>query len=686
MAWVTEYDLRWTSPTTPVSWGYIYLQRDEASYIGPLTLKGDSLEIRNGFDSWDDPVARMNCSFTIINDLSDFYELLPLMTTALGQVKVVVTNESADSGNPIHIFEGFLNCETVNQTMLWKSPITLTASGYLSKLQNEYPASVDTLDYNSLINTIIDCIALTGSTDPIRVNISLYENNSAPGAGQTVFNRIDSFQEVWWVNNFERMSALDILRGILTSFDCYLFWYNQYWYIRHYQDLGTAYPDPVPFVEYALDTSAGYSYADTGTPYQDWFVAFDIHNQQYYRQIGNTQTLNVIPGVRTMDIKLNAKQYFNLFYPDLAQLEGKYSGDPTPALTSRREWWAYYVPPTTMYWEKWGLPFRNIENSVFRYGDDLTIVGYDATEGMTYGLSQRFNLTADWNTALKIQFKFGVTNLTYLSSAPLPPEDISITFYYYLCTYDEVEANRDYIYFDVTSSADEGTWTMVANGDPTVNYNTVEISMADMDHSLFTYQASVDIPIGSIDGIVSSSGAEADMDLIFCLGTEVIRAAANPDKAANSCYYGDIVATVSEAPAYNLLEGKITTDFIEKKEISMELFDAGWSYRNSLFRYVNQYYNTIAEDWTYDGVTIQELQEWLLSTKFRLNRIARQKISMDVYTTILPAFELLWPWYDSKQSDLPFTILSQIIKPQSNTISIELYEYDDAETITLIES
>ena len=70
--------------------------------------------------------------------------------------------------------------------------------------------------------------------------------------------------------------------------------------------------------------------------------------------------------------------------------------------------------------------------------------------------------------------------------------------------------------------------------------------------------------------------------------------------------------------------------------------------------------------------------------KFRLNRIARQKIVMDVKSTAVPTFELFWPFYDSKQSNLEFSLLSTTTYPQENRMRIELHEYDDTEVVTLI--
>jgi hypothetical protein len=158
MAWVTEYDLGWHST---VQNGTIYLQRDGGSYITPLELAGASLEINDNIDGWEAHVARMNCTFTIVNNLSDFYALMPLMTISAGQVKVVVTNDSYGSAQTI-LFEGFINCEAVSQDMLNFADLTVTASGLLSKLMFKHPIDIDTLQYMTLIDVIdVHCMSST---------------------------------------------------------------------------------------------------------------------------------------------------------------------------------------------------------------------------------------------------------------------------------------------------------------------------------------------------------------------------------------------------------------------------------------------------------------------------------------------------------------------------------------------
>jgi len=662
MAWVTEYDMTWKSPTGT---GSIYLQRfdtAEVTYVSSLKLQGDSLEVRNMITSWDDPIARMNCSFTIVNDLDDFYELIPLLTISAGQIKVVVTDEGEDSA-PVIIFEGYLNCETVNQKMLHKAPITLTASGYLSKLDGSYPASIDTVDFNSMINVIRDCLAMTGSTDLIYVNCTLYENNSEPASNQTVFNRNAVWVEIFWKNNIDRMSTLEILSAILKSFNCFLYWYDQAWYIEHYEDLNKS----KNYVVY--DPTSDYGYEDNGTSVIDVTFPFQIHQDTDYRQVGDTQNLQVSPGLKRLDIKLDLQQYFNLLHPDLADAEQTNTAEPL--LSSRRAWWVY-DSGASLEWMYRGNPFRNITNAIYRSGYDVTS-GSNQMNGMTI----RFGLTALYDTELIIKFKFGVFNTSMFWVYPV--DEITITFNWYLALYDSAVADRDYIWWDPVAEE----WSIVSDGDPEVDFNTLEISASELDPDLHTYEGTLTIPIGSIyPG--TSSAAENHLDLIFRMGTENAEHSLETDKPATACYYGDFSAVINENTRTNLLRGGVVTDFLDTKVLSYTLFDAGWNYRNSLYRYVNQYRYDLAEDWTYDGMTLDVLENWIMKSKYKLYRIARQKIVMDVHSSTLPIIKLLSGWIDSKQSNKEFIQLSTIYKPQSDIQTIELYEYDDTEEINLI--
>ena len=664
MAWVTEYDLGWHSTDHN---GTISIQRDGGSYIMPLELKANSLEISNVIPGWESPIARMNCTFTIVNNLSDFYDLMPLMTIANGQYKVVVTNDSYQS-DPFIMFEGFINCEAVNQNMLNFADLRVTASGMLNKLQYTHPASIDTLQYMSLIDIIDDCLTISGEAYPIYVNCALYELNATLGSGQTLFNRTAVYTELFWNNNIERMSALEILESILRSFNCYLYWVAQRWYINYYANLDMSKTHVI------YTSGVSYGYADTGglmSPYAP--TASLIHNSVWHKQVGGTQQLQVIPGLQRLDIELNQKDFYNLFNPDLSESTDTFTSEGAIA---KRAWTSYDsggIPNVT--WADRGGHFKNIDNSIKRFASD-TVNGSLQLNGLT----TRFNTSTNgFDTILTISFKFGVLSKGGLgpwmdeSEFDNEPQNTTITFYWYLSTYEGGQISlRDFVWYNAATEKYE----LLVDQDEQDAYNTLVITAADMDKDLLTYSGTIIIPIGEV--ISTSSGDSDNLDLVFRMGTELVSKAGETDNVPNVCYYGDFRAVTSGSPEDNLLRGDITTDFLNKMTVSMDLFDAGWNYRNSLVR------NTGAIFLTEEWLGNMSLAEVLLSQKFRLYRIARQMITMDVHDIIvLPSYGILVPWTDSKQSNMVFIQLENVHKPQSNTRTVTLYEYDDTEDITL---
>jgi len=684
MAWVTEYDMTWRSPTAA---GTIEIQRDGGSYKFPLKLQAGSLEIEHTIPSWDDPIARMNCSFTVVNDLSDFYDLLPLMTIEDGEYRVVVTNETVLPSQTL--FTGYINCEAVDQAMLNYADLTITASGLLNKLQYDYPPSLDTLQYISLIDLIDEILRMTGSEYNIMVNCDLYEEDAGYTALTTLFNRTYIFTEVFWKNNVERNNGLEILTTILKTFNCYLYWREDVWYIDHYEDLyQTRY-----YVLYT--TGVSYEHSDTGSDGETSIQTVSIWNNPYFKQVGGTQRIRVIPGMRQLDIRLDHKQYFNMFNPDIG-LAATYVHTSQPVtLLQPRVWWGYEKPgspfPLPMDWvaNTAGKPFRTIANSIYRSGYDITTGNEELN-----GLSTRFFVTANGDTNLIIKWKFGVHN-PGLFRINITSED-TITFHWSLCLYDPTEANRDYIVWVPDSSGGEeeetnGSWTLVNDGDPIADTNTHVITLADLDPEYLVYEGEFKIALGQVDGILDSSGDSQNLDLMFVMGTETCQVSGETDKPADGAYYGDFVAAIDESPDVNLLQGEITTQFLEKKEITLDLFDAGWNYRNALFRYVNAYQFAPTSIWTYgfSGDSYlwgqDSVAKILMASKFRIYRVARQVIEMDLHHPAgLAYFPLCYPFVDSKQSNKLFVSLSTILRPQENTTTIKLYEYDSAEEVNLI--
>lgn len=661
MAWVTEYDCTWWNRNGTVG-GNVYIQRDGGSYQQPLTMSFGSLEIRRSLGNWDSGVIRSTCTFSIENDLSDFYTLMPLMTISAGQMKVVVTTTGGGSGGAT-LFEGYLNCEAVSQDMVRHSNIKLVASGLLSKLEHVYPVDVDTVQYMTLIDIIDACLVLTGSAYNIRILHSLYELRTPLSTGQSLFNRTGLWTEIFWTNNIDRMMGLEILETILKTFNAYLYWHDGYWYIEHYEDLGDALNSPYQktYVEYT--TGVSYGGTDAGSEQTVTIgVPGEIHDPDNKPQVYGKQMLSVNPGMRQINIRKDHKTFYNMINWDLTDVTLITTSEVTP---DRRTWNAF-DPPSGLDWLYPGLPAFFIENSIYRSGYDISTYSQQLN-----GLTTRFMVTVQSDTELTIKFKW-----IWVGAYPgflTSPGNYEIHFYYYLRNTDD-----DYYVYGTST----GDWTLVSSGSPTVDYNTYVVSGTELnlDGVLPTFEGSFTVSLG--EALAPSDAI--DQDLVFRMGHElIVPLVSGSDSPAMWCWYGDFEATISETPEENLLEGTLVTDFLDKKEISIDIFDSTWSYKSALLRYaLTGSYWVLTRHWTYDHANYDTVARWLLISKFRLYNTARQKIDV-TYISSTP-YQLMQIWTDSKQSGKYFILTGDAFRPEADEHDLSLWEYDNTTEINLI--
>ena len=656
MAWVTEYDLTWNSGSIH---GDILIQRDGGSYQQPLTLARDTLEIKTHLPSWEEPVVRMNSSFTIINDLSDFYELLPLMTISNGQLRVVVTMHRPYA---FTIFEGLMNPEAIDQQMLFNSPIRFTASGMLNKLKYDHPTNIDTIQNMSFIDIIDACLLMTGVSYDIYINCRLFEMNSTLTDAQTLFNRNGVSTEIFWKNNIERMTASEIIETILRAFNCYLYWYNEDWYIEHYENLGDV--PAKAFVKYTSGTSAGYGFDSSGV-YSSQFTylhTYDIHNPTARPQVGESQILSVIPGMKIIQVRKDQLQFFNLINSDFTGFTTIAAGSVHP---SWREWIAY--DNASMDWEHVGS-WRNIAHTMFRSG-------YSVISDQNYGngLSTRFKLTVTPDMMLTLRFKYGISNTSVIPGYTGNLNDYKITFHWWLRNIS--------LYFMYGESADMWSIGSIADGD--IIQGKI-VNGSEFDADLLTVEVSITIPIGDV--LSDSSGDTPDVSLEFGIGHEQWELIDEPsvlDDPLDTSYFGDAHASVDEPPENNLITGEINTDFLDKKTIDINLFDANWQYRNAI------YYDTdfleLTTYWGYDS-EMDTLARMLLASKFRLYNVARQQIKLN-YIIRSAAAGYIRPlslFYDNKQSNKTFILCEHVFHPEQDDHEIVLREYDNTTSIILV--
>lgn len=557
--------------------GYLYIDKD--GYSGAVTdikLDANSLKLSHVWESWDSPIIGLRLEFDIRNDKIDYFELLPLLSAEEKEYKIrlVFTLPTAYT-----YFEGFLNCDTVTQKYLHKQAIRFAASSYLSKLDNHHPISIDTLQNKRFLALIDEILISTGASYPIRVNALLYAEGDILETGQTLFNKNGCYTELFWVDNIERITALEILRKILLSFFCFIYWSKGYWYIERYEDI---YETTINFVEYT--SGVDYDSTDAGSIVTVTRVITDVHALKFIEQ---TQIHSVIPGMKTIQVNLQDKRLNNLVSADLLGMSSAAATPPAPAYRL----WQYSNSEAGFNILSWGNPKGIITNSVYR---TMTLpFVYNVESGIFTSI--KLNVV-DTTTAINVRFKFVGDFL----SDPDALDTFTFSFRWNL----RKAGTSNYV---CQSSEDTNDWNLYpANvGD---RLQIVTISGSTFDKKNGSVEVSFTVPLGLVD--VIESGADAgkltgNQEFILGLCVESYKVNdSTTDYYLSAVWFGDVVVTATGGVQDNVIKGNYdNSKFLNKKEIPIELYDGlGFDYKNSILRGASMEYRT--ERWgTGGGVT-----------------------------------------------------------------------------------
>ena len=583
MTYSNLYYAEWASPGNLQ--GYLYI--DRVDYVGGaslLKLSADSLSINYAFGDWNNPIIGMQCEFDILNDKADFYELLPLLTAEERQykIRVVITYPTAYT-----LFEGFINCDTISQRMLHKQVIKFAASSYLYKLDNSHVLSIDTLQNKTFIDIIDEILRSTGANYNIRVNCKLHAQGDVMAIGQTLFNKNGFYTELFWEDEVNRSTSLIILKAILTSFDCYLYWWRGYWHIERYEDIWS---ESVDFVEYV----SGHSYLpnDIGLepgPSDDSDaivhidqVITDVHSLVF---TGQSQRLDVIPGLKTIKINLEDKRVFNLVLSSLKDAIPTVATVPAP---DYRTFQIYQEVLQGFYtgniiWKLAGLPKSNIANAIERWiTTNLDLPNYQ-------GLYTCFKVTVDnADVSINIKFKYYL-DLTQITGWSKRWEDYSLDFSWFL----RIAGRNDYI---IQSAEDWSTKLGASSGIINDSLNGVmqliNFGGDSFNRGTKTLEVSITIPIGKVETYFdghNSGPITGDQTLIFGLGLERLHSPneeITTGKQVRDCFIGDFNITATGGLQSNVIEANVSgAKFLNKKDISMTLYDMeSYNYKNGILR------------------------------------------------------------------------------------------------------
>lgn len=643
-----------------------------------LDLRFDSVKIKYNWNDWEEPIIGLLADFAIVNDEDNFFDLLPLMTSE--ERKYMVAIEELDKVPNKTFFQGFLNCKDIKQKYLQKQDIRLNASSYLSKLQYVKAPTIETLENDTFINIIMNCIDQAGvhpTGFAVRVNCSLYEIHSEMGSNQTLFNKCGIYKEVFWKNNVDRDSALDIIKKILTVFDCYLYWYDDYYYIERYADIWDESPTYVTYVStseyWPTDTGSTYSPGKTITDFVDLI------------KLETSQIIKIIPGLKQIEIDIEQQLLFNLIVNNFENYS--YSTENLP-IGNIRKWIFSEEDESSAYagmeWDKFGDSFRNISRAVHRYS-------WIETSEIEYwrGMFTAFRVTATYDTVMTISWKFAT------EGNPFPygdPDEWEVYFYWTLATNQFGNA-----YLVYNESADDWSVEYPWTYDSVLNVTKIPGTEFDMDN--YSCEVTITIPFESFM-LASDSPYAGDQIYTLGIGTEYRRRnwPHDNDNPSGNCYYGDVKIVVNSVLGDNYILGEVNTKFLNKKVINHHFCDAvNLGIKNAVYYGAENSADPDALDekteiWDDAHSTSDEslsLAEMKMKNKFRLYNKSRQKIESRIraneeFYRPLSLFE------DSNQQDssgdkTPYLILTGYeYKPEKDEMKIILCEYDNIEDVNLV--
>lgn len=639
MAYVNKYRLAWSSKNIA---GYIYIDEDGFSgSVTDLTTKAEGLEIRYQFKEWEDPIIGLTASFTIINDKPSIFDLLELLTAEERKYLVRIVRTAPST---ITLFEGFLNCDTVEQSYLRNRPVRLFASSYMSKLSDVYIDRIETLEPITFIDIINECLKMTGKSDNIKVNSLLNSGLDGLSTGETLFNKNGVYSEIFWKDNIERDSALDIITKILKSFNCFIYWYAGEWYIERYEDI---FISPKYWVEYSSGST--YSPTDTGTETSESLTPTDINTLTI---TGQSQQIQIIPGLKELKIKLEQLNYFNLTINDLTNIVSYTGTSPFPDIRS----WVYWYD-AAVTWLDAGVTYQGIFNSIHR-------TGFVSGSSKYYkGIHTRFNVTIEATTVINIKFKF-LTSKGAFGTFSGNWEDYKFRFHYYL------ETGMNFAKFDPGTNS----WSKYF-GNYSDGYNYIEVDGVNFDDATASADVEVSIPIGSF------WGSTGNIKLILGIGTETVYKNGSLLDPCTQALFGDVIITASGSPEDNDISAIVGTTFLNKKDISLSLFDtSNQNYKNGILE--GDTLDDRTTTWTKFNLIFETLVLRLIRQKIQLYRISRQIISASIKSVSF--FKPLSQFTDSNQSGKKFVLTNYTYKPDKDSAEVEFNEYDNDETINFI--
>lgn len=666
----------------------LYIEIYEKDYIGGFTMLKtvfDSIKLSRTFSDIEQNILGMSLAFDIKDDSEteeDYFELDDLMFATERKYLVKMQSYKNDVAN-ITMFEGFINTDNTERNYLYFNTISIICSSYLSKMGHFSPVPLDTASNVTYIDLILSMISDIGSTANVRVNSSLIPTEDSgiqaiaeDNPGYSLYNKVGCSTELFWENNLERRTAYDVLSEILKITNAYIYWWDGFWYIERYNNIWTT-TGVKNYVQY--DVGNTYSPSETGL----WKIedAHDIKNIHALTFIETTQRRKTSVGCKEIVVKINEKQLSNLV-PDLFSPITDVTTNE-PYIAELRRWTRFVDEYTT--WDKVDSPYRDIENAIYReiLGDPYG--GNPTPDQSRFGLYSNFIITVTDETEITIKFSFNCSERLF--------KDEAIWFFpMSLKIFEADGANNAF----VCSNFDEGNEEWWLDDSTTTVHSTLWVRQeySTFDQRTRTAQVSLTIPLYELNQADNTKfpvtldptfTGNFKMQITVGLPKMLFDEGSSGYRSYFSHYIGDIKVTISgNELENNYISGTINTDFLNKKEISVDMADVSdWSFLNGICRADDLLSKTSLWKTSISSAE-KPILDLLLEDKFRFYNITRSVITGNVAAMRL--FRPLSLFIDDKKSDMKFVLFGYEYKPVTGVYDLYLLEYDNETEVTLTDA
>jgi len=551
---------------------YVQLQKED--YAGDqykLKFNDNGLVIDYNLKAWEESIMTLVVKMSILNDASNWYAYEDLFTLEDKEFKLII--DASYSGENKRIFDGWVNSSPVQQKYLHNSTINITGSNFIQKMGALSPAILYSGDASSgdavsLIDLINDSLKLTGKEDNIYVNCRLEPSIGPITNTTTLFNKAALNPTLFFKDNQNKASGLEIIESILQPLNCYLYWWAGDWYIERYRDLFPANYQK-KYVRYSYDVSYGFDTNGTYSLTTDASHILPLEQEDGSMIfVGSSQKITMIPGIKYLELDLEESYTPNLTTNDFRNIGWHYQ----PSLqypTKLKGWCAsrfiftgtpgYDYPgfntdisntevslgysftevyplrypsappastPQHNYKVGPGNSVFGIQNAIYRFGAPKYWYNFGASakwEPTYAGISTRIAYTINsTDTKLRVQWKFKPDHINECTSNETLH---NVRDYDYKCHYmiRPLESGIGGAIW-ITYNEEDDYWYKHTSGDFNTYANYVIVNGADLNDQGWA-EVSAEIPIGDVSGYITSG----DGAMIFIIGMEKIKKSIDTD-------------------------------------------------------------------------------------------------------------------------------------------------------------